>query len=74
MKTTTLGLVGATVSALTALITSTARVDATTLNQLNDVMQTRGYADLLEPVPNAVAMLTADDLTKSDDRANDEAA
>ena len=50
MKTTTLGLVGATVSALTALITSTARVDATTLNQLNDVMQTRGYADLLEPV------------------------
>ncbi len=70
-KTTTLGLFGAAVGALTALMTTTAHVNAATVAELDNVMQTQDYADLLAPVPNAVAILRADDLTSGSTQAND---
>ena len=61
----TAGLVGA----ISALVTISA-VEAARAQEVTDVLNARSYAELLQPIPNAVALLmAADEVTAARNKA-----
>jgi hypothetical protein len=61
----TAGLVGA----ISGLVTISA-VEAARAQEVTEILSARSYAELLQPIPNAVALLmAADELTAARDKA-----
>jgi hypothetical protein len=57
------------VGAISALVTISA-VEAARAQEVTDVLSARSYAELLQPIPNAVALLmAADEVTAARDKA-----
>jgi ABC-type nickel/cobalt efflux system permease component RcnA len=57
------------VGAISALVTISA-VEAARAQEVADVLSARSYAELLQPIPNAVALLmAADEVTAARDKA-----